>query len=71
MHVQLSDLSKYAIGDLGMYISSKAIKLKDIENYDIQPQLTSPKKGHIKEMYEWIPICTTLTPPKEPSVMSL
>ncbi|HAS34853.1 MAG TPA: hypothetical protein DCS15_00095 [Flavobacteriales bacterium] len=61
MHVQLSDLSKYAIGDLGMYISSKAIKLKDIENYDIQPQLTSPKKGHIKEMYEWIPICTTLT----------
>ncbi len=61
MHVQLSDLSKYAIGDLGMYVSSKAIKLKDIENYDIKPQLTAPNKGHIKEMYEWIPICKVFT----------
>ncbi len=71
MHVQLSDLSKYAIGDLGMYISSKAIKLKDIENYDIQPQTYFPeKKATLRK-------CTNgfqsvqLLPPKEPSVMSL
>jgi outer membrane protein OmpA-like peptidoglycan-associated protein len=57
MHIQLSDLSKYAIGNVGMYISSKAIKLKDIENYDITPQLMAPGGAIIKQQDDWVEIC--------------
>jgi len=60
MHVSLSDISKYSANNVGMYLSSKAIKFKDIEKYDITPQLLPPKNVLVEETYDWVPLCTTI-----------
>lgn len=60
MHVSLSDISKYSCNNIGMYLSSKAIKMKDIEKYDITPQLLPPKNVVVDETYDWVPLCTTI-----------
>jgi len=60
MDVSLSDVSKYSSNHIGMYLSSKAIKLRDIEKYDITPQLLPPKNVIVEETYDWVPLCTTI-----------
>jgi outer membrane protein OmpA-like peptidoglycan-associated protein len=57
MHLQLSDLSKYAVNGVGMHLGSKAIRLKDIEEYDLTPQLTFHENGVVEEQFEWVKIC--------------
>ncbi len=57
MNVSLSDISKYSVNTVGMYLSSKAIKLKDIENYDIKPQLLPSNGVKIEETYDWVTMC--------------
>ncbi|MBD79642.1 MAG: hypothetical protein CL840_12050 [Crocinitomicaceae bacterium] len=57
MHVSLSDLSKYGCDNLGMHLGSKAIKAKDIEAWDIEPQLTFTNNAIVSDQFEWVPIC--------------
>ncbi len=61
MHVQLSDISKYAVDNIGMYLSSKAIKAKDIEEYDITPQLTHSGNMIVEDMFDWVEVCQPFT----------
>jgi outer membrane protein OmpA-like peptidoglycan-associated protein len=57
MHVMLSGLSKYAINNLGMHLGAKAIKAKDIEAWDITPQLTFTDNAIVDDQLDWVPIC--------------
>ena len=61
MHVQLSDISKYAVDNIGMFLGSKAIKAKDIEAYDISPQLTHSGNLIVEEMFDWVQVCQPFT----------
>ena len=57
MHLSLSDLSKYSCDNVGIYISSKDIKKKNIEEYSITPQITYHENGLVDEMFDWVKIC--------------
>lgn len=59
MHVSLSDLSKYATDNIGMYVSAKAIKAKDIDAYDIKPQLTHSGNMIVDDQFDWVKVCQT------------
>ncbi len=61
MHVQLSDISKYAIDNIGMFVGSKAVKAKDLEAYDITPQLTHSGNIIVEDMFDWVPVCQPFT----------
>lgn len=61
MHVSLSDISKYACDNIGMYVSGKAIKAKDIEAYDITPQLTHSGNMIVEDMFDWVEVCVPFT----------
>jgi outer membrane protein OmpA-like peptidoglycan-associated protein len=56
-YASLSDISKYGSNGLGMYISSKLPKQKEIEAYDIKPQITYFNDMVIEDMFEWVSIC--------------
>jgi len=61
MNVQLSDISKYAVDNIGMYVSSKGIRAKDIEAYDIAPQLTHSGNLIVEDMFDWVEVCQPFT----------
>ena len=61
MHVQLSDISKYAVDNIGMFVGAKAIKAKDIEAYDISPQLTHSGNLIVEDMFDWVEVCQPFT----------
>lgn len=61
MHVQLSDISKYAVDNIGMFVGAKAIKAKDIEAYDITPQLTHSGNLIVEDMFDWVEVCQPFT----------
>lgn len=56
-HASLSDLSKYGANGLGIYISSKMVKQKEIEAWDIKPQVTYSGDVVIEDMFEWVSVC--------------
>ena len=57
MHLTVSDISKYSCDNVGMFLGSKAIKAKEIEAWDIQPQLTFYNNAIVNDQFEWVPIC--------------
>lgn len=57
MHVSLADLSKYAINNIGIHLSSSKVKLDDIQEEGIKPQILQPGNPIIDEMGLWTPIC--------------
>jgi outer membrane protein OmpA-like peptidoglycan-associated protein len=56
-NVSLADLSKFACNNLGVYVSSTAPKLKDIQEGKIKPQILQPSNAVLKDMEEWKTIC--------------
>lgn len=56
-YASLSDISKYAANGIGMYISAKQPKQKEIEAYDIKPQITYSGDVILEDMFEWVSVC--------------
>ncbi|UTW63006.1 OmpA family protein [bacterium SCSIO 12741] len=60
MHISLSDLSKYAVDNVGMLLSGKALRQKDLEAYDQTPQLTYvglEGNNIVDDQYDWVELC--------------
>ena len=57
MHVMASGISKYTCDNFGMLLSGKASKIKDIEGWELDPQLKYTDNAIINDQTEWVPIC--------------
>tara|TARA_B110000495_G_C23020185_1_gene605093 strand:+ start:664 stop:1803 length:1140 start_codon:yes stop_codon:yes gene_type:complete len=57
MHVMASGISKYTCDNFGMLLSGKASKIKDIEGWELDPQLKYTDNTIINDQTEWVPIC--------------
>lgn len=60
-NVSLADLAKYATNNLGVYLSSNRVKLKDIEAYEIKPQILHPRNKVLNDQFDWMTVCATFT----------
>lgn len=56
-HFSLADLSKYGINNLGVYLSATKVKLGDIEDGKIKPQVTKKGNPILGEMGLWTAVC--------------
>lgn len=61
MDLALGKLSKYAINNIGMYVSVKKPKGKDLEKGVIKPQVIHSKNRVIDDRDMFIPLCRTYT----------
>lgn len=59
--VSLSDLSQYAVNSIGMYISAKNTRIKDIQSFELVPQITTPGGKVMTDQYYWEEICGQFT----------
>ncbi len=57
--VCLSDLSKFACNDLGVFVSNSAITSVEILKFEIKPQILNQKNRIFDGMYMFEPICAT------------
>jgi len=57
MMVSLSDLSKYACNNVGLYISNQRPTSRQIQSYAIEPQILASKNRIVEEQYTFISIC--------------
>lgn len=60
-NISLADLSKYASANIGMYISEKKTKEKDIAGYTIRPQVMSRTNKVFDDAFVWETVCATFT----------
>jgi outer membrane protein OmpA-like peptidoglycan-associated protein len=60
-NVSLADLAKYASNNVGVYLSSNKIKLKNIESYEIKPQILHQRNKILDDQFDWMTVCATFT----------
>ncbi|UTW67198.1 OmpA family protein [bacterium SCSIO 12643] len=56
-NIVLSKTSKYASNNIGMYISEKKPKQKDIETYSIKPQIRNAANKVYEDQHSWQTVC--------------
>src|SRR5690606_15186979 len=56
-HVSLSDMSKYAVNNLGMYVSSGEIDNKSNGSLEFEPQIRNLRNRVFNQQFLWEPIC--------------
>ncbi|MGD1846711.1 MAG: OmpA family protein [Salibacteraceae bacterium] len=57
--VSLSDISKYAVNNIGAYLSTKKVTVKDLNNNSIEPQVMHSANKIYDDQYYWQTICQT------------
>lgn len=57
--VSMSDISKYAVNNIGAYLSTKKVTLKDLNNNAIKPQVMHSGNKIYDDQYYWQTICQT------------
>jgi len=60
-YVSLSDMSKYAVNNLAMYISKEEITEQNEANLTMEPQMMSITNDVFDQQFLWTPICGTYT----------
>lgn len=58
-NISLADVAKYAVNNVGVYMSSKKIAAKDVAKFEIQPQIIHTENKIMNERDGWIEICRT------------
>jgi len=59
--ISLSDLSKYATNNVGLFLSNTKMEAKDIDKNEIKPQVKHSNNIVIDETFTWTPICNMYT----------
>jgi len=59
--VVLSKTSKYASNNIGLYVSVKKPKEKDIETYSIKPQIRNSRNKVYEDQHAWQTVCGVFT----------
>tara|TARA_R110002050_G_scaffold204327_1_gene339684 strand:- start:171460 stop:172608 length:1149 start_codon:yes stop_codon:yes gene_type:complete len=60
-NVVLSKTSKYASNNIGMYLSEKKPKERDIETYTISPQIRNQRNKIYEDQHAWGTVCGVYT----------
>lgn len=60
-HISMSDMSKYAVNNLGVYIDFEPLAEPSDGNIYKDPQIISVTKMIYKKQYSWTPVCATYT----------
>lgn len=60
-HISMSDMSKYAVNNIGVFIDTAEISLATDGNLYKKPQIISVTKMIYEKQYSWTPVCGTFT----------
>lgn len=59
MQISLADLSKFAVNNVGIFISDKKISSGEDLALNFTPQITALNNAPVKEMDKWVTVCGT------------
>lgn len=60
-HVSLSDMSKYAVNNIGLHLSQEPITEMSQKNLSLEPQIMSVTNKVFDKQFLWTPVCGTYT----------